>query len=134
MMFRWQNLVPAAAAALLSATVSCTQENSLGANPAGSPPASANQHTYQVKGVIKELKPDGKTVAAAVSAAKVEESRRDARHHRQIEPALSPTITRKLSRVIPANLQIDARWDTIRKTREAAKKHERDVQYFKRHG
>src|SRR5436190_10486124 len=27
-----------------------------------------------------------------------------------IEPALSPTITRKLNRVIPANLQIDARW------------------------
>ena len=38
------------------------------------------------------------------------------------EPALSPTITRKLSRVIPANLQIDARWDGIRKTRDAAKK------------
>src|SRR5882724_952261 len=41
---------------------------------------------------------------------------------RRIEPALSPTITRKLSRVIPANLQIDARWDAIRKTRDAAKK------------
>jgi pyruvate/2-oxoglutarate dehydrogenase complex dihydrolipoamide acyltransferase (E2) component len=39
-----------------------------------------------------------------------------------IEPALSPTITRKLSRVIPANLQIDARWDAIREAREAAKK------------
>ena len=38
------------------------------------------------------------------------------------EPALSPTITRKLSRVIPANLQIDARWDAIRKTRDVAKK------------
>jgi 2-oxoisovalerate dehydrogenase E1 component len=38
------------------------------------------------------------------------------------EPALSPTITRKLSRVIPANLQIDARWDAVRKTRDAAKK------------
>jgi 2-oxoisovalerate dehydrogenase E1 component len=38
------------------------------------------------------------------------------------DPALSPTITRKLSRVIPANLQIDARWDAIRKVREAAKK------------
>jgi pyruvate/2-oxoglutarate dehydrogenase complex dihydrolipoamide acyltransferase (E2) component len=38
------------------------------------------------------------------------------------EPALSPTITRKLSRVIPANLQIDARWDSIRKSRDAAKK------------
>jgi 2-oxoisovalerate dehydrogenase E1 component len=39
-----------------------------------------------------------------------------------IEPALSPTITRKLSRVIPANLQIDARWDAIQKARDAAKK------------
>ncbi|MEP7015043.1 MAG: thiamine pyrophosphate-dependent enzyme [Verrucomicrobiota bacterium] len=39
-----------------------------------------------------------------------------------IEPALSATITRKLSRVISANLQIDARWNTIRKAREAAKK------------
>jgi 2-oxoisovalerate dehydrogenase E1 component len=38
------------------------------------------------------------------------------------EPALSPTITRKLSRVIPANLQIDARWDVLRKTRDSAKK------------
>ena len=38
------------------------------------------------------------------------------------DPALSPTITRKLSRVIPANLQIDARWDVIRKARDDAKK------------
>jgi pyruvate/2-oxoglutarate dehydrogenase complex dihydrolipoamide acyltransferase (E2) component len=39
-----------------------------------------------------------------------------------IEPALSSTVTRKLSRVIPANLQIDARWDAIRDARELAKK------------
>jgi 2-oxoisovalerate dehydrogenase E1 component len=39
-----------------------------------------------------------------------------------IEPALSPTITRKLLHVIPANLQIDARWDAIRKARDAAKR------------
>src|SRR4029077_18714028 len=39
-----------------------------------------------------------------------------------IEPALSPTITRKLVHVIPANLQIDAQWDAIRKAREAAKR------------
>jgi 2-oxoisovalerate dehydrogenase E1 component len=39
-----------------------------------------------------------------------------------IEPALSPTVTRKLSHVIPANLQIDARWDAIRGARELAKK------------
>ena len=38
------------------------------------------------------------------------------------EPALSPTITRKLSRVISANLQIDARWSAVRKARDAAKK------------
>lgn len=39
-----------------------------------------------------------------------------------IEPVLSSTITRKLSHVIPANLQIDARWDAIQEAREAAKK------------
>jgi 2-oxoisovalerate dehydrogenase E1 component len=39
-----------------------------------------------------------------------------------VEPALSPTIVRRLGRVIPANLQIDARWDTISKAREASKK------------
>jgi pyruvate/2-oxoglutarate dehydrogenase complex dihydrolipoamide acyltransferase (E2) component len=40
----------------------------------------------------------------------------------RIEPALSPTITRKLSHVIPANLQMDARWDALRKARDSAKK------------
>ncbi|HEV3409487.1 MAG TPA: 2-oxo acid dehydrogenase subunit E2, partial [Chthoniobacterales bacterium] len=39
-----------------------------------------------------------------------------------IEPALSPTITRRLGRVVPANLQIDARWDAIRSARAEAKK------------
>ncbi len=39
-----------------------------------------------------------------------------------VEPALSATITRRLYSVIPANLQIDAEWDAIRKAREAAKK------------
>ncbi|HEY3662292.1 MAG TPA: 2-oxo acid dehydrogenase subunit E2, partial [Chthoniobacterales bacterium] len=38
------------------------------------------------------------------------------------EPALSATITRKLGRVVPANLQIDARWEAIREARGAAKK------------
>ena len=38
------------------------------------------------------------------------------------EPALSATITRKLGRVVPANLQIDARWHAIRDARAAAKK------------
>jgi 2-oxoisovalerate dehydrogenase E1 component len=57
------------------------------------------------------------------------EQRRDApprvppdRESTAIEPALSPTIIRRLGRVVPANLQIDARWDTIRKARASAKK------------
>jgi len=62
-----------------------------------------------------------RTVEAAVPAAESVESGRHARRY-SIEPALSQTITRKLSRVIPANLQIDARWDAIRKARDAAKK------------
>ncbi len=32
-----------------------------------------------------------------------------------IEPAFSPTIVRRLGAVVPANLQIDARWDGIEK-------------------
>jgi 2-oxoisovalerate dehydrogenase E1 component len=39
-----------------------------------------------------------------------------------IEPVLSPTITRKLNRVIPANLQIDARWEAVQKARQGVKK------------
>jgi len=69
-------------------------------------------------GVVSAAEPDGK---AAVPAAEPSDRGRRDRHY-TIEPALSPTITRKLSRVIPANLQIDARWDAIRKTRDAAKK------------
>lgn len=79
-----------------------------------------------------EASSDGATQSVAKTAgdveapkafgAKSEDRRRGARPHRGIEPALSPTITRKLSRVIPANLQIDARWDSIRKARDAAKK------------
>src|SRR5207253_6863954 len=64
---------------------------------------------------------DGKTVEAAVSAADLGDRGRPTRPH-GIAPALSPTITRKLSRVIPANLQIDARWDAVRKARDIAKK------------
>lgn len=39
-----------------------------------------------------------------------------------IEPALTPTITRRLGRVVPANLQIDARWEAIQSARAAVKK------------
>ena len=45
----------------------------------------------------------------------------DRRRYSKIEPALAPTITRKLLHVIPANLQIDTRWDAIRNARDAAK-------------
>src|SRR5438067_1685740 len=81
-------------------------------------PSSADQLAPGAK-----TSPDGKkkAVEAAVPAAEIDDRGRQARHYR-IEPALSPTITRKLSRVIPANLQIDARWDAIRKARDVAKK------------
>jgi 2-oxoisovalerate dehydrogenase E1 component len=67
--------------------------------------------------------PDGKenTVEAAVPAAEPNDGGQHTRRY-SIEPALSPTITRKLSRVIPANLQIDACWDAIRIARDIAKK------------
>ena len=68
-----------------------------------------------------EVSADRKTVEATVPAAEADNRGRHA-HHYSIEPALSPTITRKLSRVIPANLQIDACWDAIQEAREAAKK------------
>src|SRR5206468_11294555 len=56
--------------------------------------------------------------AAVVSRKEDKAAREDRRGYTGIEPALSSTITRKLSRVIPANLQIDARWDSIREARD----------------
>jgi pyruvate/2-oxoglutarate dehydrogenase complex dihydrolipoamide acyltransferase (E2) component len=63
---------------------------------------------------------DGNAVEAAASAA---DDRSQHARRRGIEPALSSTITHKLSHVIPANLQIDARWDSIgrRETRRNRK-------------
>ena len=61
-------------------------------------------------------------VEAAVPSRKQPEVAPEDRRHYNIEPALSPTITRKLLHVIPANLQIDARWDAIRKSRDAVKR------------
>jgi len=65
--------------------------------------------------------PDGKTKETAVKPSPARSTSTPAQEHTR-EPALSPTITRKLSRVIPANLQIDARWEAIHKARDAAKK------------
>ena len=62
-----------------------------------------------------EVTPRATTPSVSASETKQTASR---------EPALSATITRKLGRVVPANLQIDARWDAIRAAREAAKKSE----------
>src|SRR5437867_11826442 len=68
-------------------------------------------------------KASGDGVEAAVPSRKeTRPAPEDTRSYTRIAPALSPTITRKLSHVIPANLQIDARWDAIRKARDAAKK------------
>src|SRR5256886_4413858 len=68
-------------------------------------------------------KASGDGIEAAVPSRKETRSApEDTRSYTRIAPALSPTITRKLSHVIPANLQIDARWDAIRKARDAAKK------------
>jgi 2-oxoisovalerate dehydrogenase E1 component len=61
------------------------------------------------------------SVEAAVPSRKRPEIAPEDRRHYKIEPALSPTITRRLVHVIPANLQIDARWDAIRKARDGAK-------------
>jgi 2-oxoisovalerate dehydrogenase E1 component len=75
----------------------------------------------QLQSAAKES-PDVKTARPTVSAAQSTDRDRGVERPSSIEPALSPTITRKLSRVIPANLQIDAGWRAIRQAREAAKK------------
>ena len=85
-----------------------------------SEPASAEQFDAAAK-----ESPRRGTVAAGVSAAEPEDRERHARQN-NIEPALSPTITRKLNRVIPANLQIDARWNAIQEARQAVKKTDRE--------
>ena len=67
--------------------------------------------------ISSDQQPNG---AAEVSAS--ETKRVAPRKSDGIEPALSATITRRLNRVVPANLQMDARWDAIRKARDAARK------------
>ncbi len=46
---------------------------------------------------------------------------------RPAAPALSPAITRRLTGVVPANMQLDARWAAIRTVRDAAKAAGRDT-------
>ncbi|HST29331.1 MAG TPA: thiamine pyrophosphate-dependent enzyme [Chthoniobacterales bacterium] len=68
---------------------------------------------------VAALVPNAESNKQALAAASASTTKI---HHRGVEPALSPTITRKLSRVIPANLQMDARWDALRTSRDTAKK------------
>ena len=78
--------------------------------------------------VSAERNGDSDSVAAGVSPAPSSEQPTrlplQTSKSKGIEPALSPTIIRRLGRVVPANLQIDARWDAIRSAREKAKKKE----------
>ncbi|MFL6518838.1 MAG: thiamine pyrophosphate-dependent enzyme [Chthoniobacterales bacterium] len=59
-----------------------------------------------------------------VEPARISDAQKHVPPSKGIEPALSPTIIRKLGRVVPVNLQIDARWDAIRSAREKAKTRE----------
>lgn len=61
-MFRWQSFPIILAAWLLLTVVSCKERVSALAGSAPSASASTNQQAFQVKGVVKELKPDGKTI------------------------------------------------------------------------
>jgi 2-oxoisovalerate dehydrogenase E1 component len=75
----------------------------------------------QVHAAAKES-PDGGAVATSADRSRLIPQHEFVRPESIIAPALSPTITRKLSHVIPANLQIDARWEAIQNARDAAKK------------
>ena len=81
---------------------------------------SESSFADQFQTVAKESE-TRKPVEAAMPAAESSDRGRHTRHH-NIAPALSPTVTRKLSHVIAANLQIDARWDAIRQARDTVKK------------
>ena len=69
---------------------------------------------------------EARALTAAASAEASVKKRATSPAATAIEPALSPTITRKLNRVIPANLQIDARWNAIQEARQASKKTDRE--------
>ncbi|MEY2490177.1 MAG: 2-oxoisovalerate dehydrogenase component [Verrucomicrobiota bacterium] len=73
---------------------------------------------------VSAHQPNGEVAAVSTAGPKREAAPAPARESAGIEPALSPTILRRLGRVVPANLQIDARWDAIRDARKAAKKKE----------
>jgi len=92
----------------------------------GSILAEGDSFAEQFEGAaeVSQQNQNGEVAAISTAGSKREAAPASARENAAIEPALSPTIIRRLGRVVPANLQIDARWDTIRKTRETAKKKE----------
>ncbi|MEP6937152.1 MAG: thiamine pyrophosphate-dependent enzyme [Chthoniobacterales bacterium] len=72
---------------------------------------------------VAEVSPDSTRNGVQEAApSRAEPSVAVPRARRQIDPALSPTITRRLARVVPANLQINAQWEAIRRARETTKK------------
>src|SRR5438105_13126436 len=77
---------------------------------------------FETAAEASSQQPNGAAEAPVVSTDKSRASAQVEKRITTIEPALSPTIVRRLGRVVPANLQIEARWDTIRKARAAAKK------------
>jgi pyruvate/2-oxoglutarate dehydrogenase complex dihydrolipoamide acyltransferase (E2) component len=89
--------------------------------------AEATAQTEEVAESSVDRNGDSQPAGAGVSPASSEQPARPPLQRQKsavIEPALSPTIVRRLGRVVPANLQIDARWDAIRSAREKAKKKE----------
>jgi 2-oxoisovalerate dehydrogenase E1 component len=79
---------------------------------------------FETAAEVSQQNQNGEVAAISTAGSKREVAPGAARESAAIEPALSPTIIRRLGRVVPANLQIDARWDTIRQARAAAKKND----------
>jgi 2-oxoisovalerate dehydrogenase E1 component len=77
---------------------------------------------FETAAEVSQHNPNGEVATISTAGSKRETVLAAARESVAIEPALSPTIIRRLGRVVPANLQIDARWDAIRTARESAKK------------
>jgi pyruvate/2-oxoglutarate dehydrogenase complex dihydrolipoamide acyltransferase (E2) component len=70
--------------------------------------------------VAAETSGNGAAATAVSPRERQAPQRENGRTH--IDPALTPTITRRLGRVVPANLQIDAPWEAIRRARDEAKR------------
>jgi 2-oxoisovalerate dehydrogenase E1 component len=77
---------------------------------------------FETAAEVSQHNPNGEVATVSTAGSKRETAPAASRESAAIEPALSPTIIRRLGRVVPANLQIDARWGAIRKARETAKK------------